>query len=280
MTGSGFVLATPPPSVGPAVADKAPIEDAAIADRAEPTEAAVAVKANVVDAALPFDDPMSHAPDFVRNPKMSKSPEMSIESLRRKAQEESKICGSRKFFESYAAVIQGTPSKNILRICLPCVFDERDFVSYGEVRKYIFVTSQRRSCFIYGDIIDHAPLYSIDLSDYVALREDPNNPDPNSFTISPVPNTNKPRDEMVTILLKTKSDLKQSYQFTFDTTNDSSLPDQFLSLFDNENTIGIIQQPGSHAVSATMSGGKISKKLNDFEEELAATCTPPSRGSI
>jgi hypothetical protein len=257
--GKDFVLATPAPSVDPAVAVMAPVEGAAVADRVEPSEAAIADKPDVVDAALPFDNPMKHAPDFVRNPKKSISSEMSIESLRRKAIKESKSGGCRAFFESYAAVIQGTPSKNILRICMPCVFDERDFVSYGETRKYIFVTT-RGSCFIYGDIIDPKPLYSIDLLEYVALREDPDNPDPNSFTISPVTNTNKPRDEMVTILLKAKADLKQSYQFTFDTTDDSSLPIGFLSLFDDTDTLDIMQQPGSHADSSTVSNGKNSKK--------------------
>lgn len=37
-------------------------------------------------------------------------------------------------FEGNAAVLRGAPKKNILKRALPLFFDERDFVSYGEVR--------------------------------------------------------------------------------------------------------------------------------------------------
>jgi hypothetical protein len=263
---SGFVHAAPAPIVDPAVADKAPVEDAAVADGAVPTDAAIADRPSIVEPAVPFDNPMKYAPDCVRNPKISKSSVLSVNALRKQCKEDAKNGTVEKttttYFESYAAVIQGTPSKNIFRRCLPCMLDERDFVSYGEVRKYIFVTSPKGSCFIYGDIIDPTPLYGINLVDYIAVREDPNQPDSNSFTISPVPNTNKPRDELVTILLKTKSDLKQAYQFTFDTTNDTSLPDRFLSLFDNDTTNTNIQLPGSHAV---ISSNEQVKKVKEKE---------------
>jgi hypothetical protein len=245
-TMNGFVQATPAPQVEPAVAEKAQIEDAAIADMAPPTEAAIAERAQIVDAARTCDDPMLFAPENVRNPdKVARCP-LSVEALRLES-----VADNNNTFECYAAVLQGPPSKSMLRLCVPCVFDERDFVSYGEIRKYIFVRGCHggyQTCFVFGDKTDPSPLYGINLNEFDAYMEDPENPDPNGVTISPVPNTNKPRKEMITILLRYRTNRQHAYQFTFDTSNDPTLANRFLDLFkQNDNKKGT--KEGGYAVS-------------------------------
>jgi hypothetical protein len=135
-------------------------------------------------------------------------------------------------FESYAAVIKGAVRKNFLQILLPCIYDERDFVAYGEVKYYVLVKDGL--CYIYVQETDPSPLYAIDVSLYFAVFEDPLKLEKGSWTISPMPNTNLPRKSMKTILLKLKATGKQAFQFTFDTENDESLAKVFQGLFDND----------------------------------------------
>mmetsp|Transcript_3728 Transcript_3728/g.10506 ORF Transcript_3728/g.10506 Transcript_3728/m.10506 type:complete len:240 (+) Transcript_3728:89-808(+) len=132
-------------------------------------------------------------------------------------------------FESKAAVMKGSPKKNFLRRAVPILFDERDFVSYGEVTRYVFI--QGPCCFIYTDAVDQSPLYTINLEDVVAILEDPKKPDKNSFTVSPRINTNEARENLATILLKHKSTGKQAYQFTFDLSGDKSIAKRFMDVF-------------------------------------------------
>jgi hypothetical protein len=129
-------------------------------------------------------------------------------------------------FESYAAILRGAPEKNFLKVCLPCIYDERDFVTFGEVKKYCLIKGS--TCFIFLQDTDLAPLYAIPLDEVYAIQEDPSHPDPASITVSPVPGTNKSRQTMVTIMLKYRKDDSQAYQFTFDTEQDSSLAKRFL----------------------------------------------------
>ncbi|MGK3755997.1 MAG: hypothetical protein ACI8RD_008307, partial [Bacillariaceae sp.] len=86
-------------------------------------------------------------------------------------------------FESEAAVIKGCVEKIALRRWLPMIYDERDFVSYGEVRRYVFV---KGNCiFVYGQKYDPKPLFVIQLESIRAEIEDPNKPHKNSYSISP-----------------------------------------------------------------------------------------------
>ena len=103
---------------------------------------------------------------------------------------------------------------------------------------------------MYNDITDPIPLYQIALSTpsppqppnhnhhhhLSVIREDPYHPHRYSTTISPVPNTNLPREEMKTILLLSSSSSKNGsppqqqlllYQFTFDTSQDPTVADRF-----------------------------------------------------
>lgn len=122
-----------------------------------------------------------------------------------------------------------------------CIFDcrlpgsslDRDFIAYGEAKKFVLVKGT--SCFIYGEEHDPSPLYAIPLEDVYAVLEDPDAPDPMSVTVNPRPSDHKPRDGMVTVLLKYRSDGSQAYQVTFDTSSDRTLAKRFIDILDHVN---------------------------------------------
>jgi len=173
--------------------------------------------AQAVDPAVPFDNPRVFAPA----PQPEVESTISVAALREAGGSD---------FESYAAILRGAPEKNFLKTCLPCIYDERDFVSFGEARKYALIKGA--SCFVFNDDTDPSPLYAIPLNDLYTILEDPDKPDPGSVTISPELNTNKPRKGMVTVLLKYKNNSSQAFQFTFDTLKDPSLPNYFIDAVD------------------------------------------------
>eukprot|EP00523_Entomoneis_sp_CCMP467_P012219 CAMPEP_0168765386 /NCGR_PEP_ID=MMETSP0725-20121227/297_1 /TAXON_ID=265536 /ORGANISM="Amphiprora sp., Strain CCMP467" /LENGTH=248 /DNA_ID=CAMNT_0008814637 /DNA_START=11 /DNA_END=757 /DNA_ORIENTATION=- len=219
-------LASPAPTVEQAEAAPAPREASARANHALQSEAVQVEPAPRVDAATPVDDPRSHAPANVVTA-ATKSMEQAQQELGVEAFRALSPAGKLDF-ESYAAVIRGGPQKNIFRKCLPCVFDERDFVAYGEVKHFVGVLGQ--SCIVYAEETSQKPYYAIDLTQFTALQEDSDNPDPQSWTISPDPDTNRQRRSLVNILLKTKKERKQAFQFTFDTEDDPSLAKRFLDV--------------------------------------------------
>lgn len=125
-------------------------------------------------------------------------------------------------------MIKGRVERNFLRRWFPCVYDERDFVAFGEVARFLFV---KGNCiFVYGQETDPNPLYAIQLESVVAMQEDPKNPDADSFTISPRINTNEARENLVTVLLKDRTTRKQSYQITFDTSKDNGVAKRFIDV--------------------------------------------------
>lgn len=126
--------------------------------------------------------------------------------------------------------MKGGVQRNFLRRALPLLYDERDFVSYGEVLRYVFL---KGNCiFVYGQESDASPLYAVQVETVVAVVEDPKKPDRHSYTISPRVNTNEGRENLVTILLKDRATGKQAYQFTFDTTEDRSVAKRFQDVLD------------------------------------------------
>lgn len=140
-------------------------------------------------------------------------------------------------FESQAAVLRGAPEKTFLKVWLPFIFDERDFVAFGEVLRYVLVKGN--CCFVFADDKSHAPIYAISLDEVRAVMEDPKNPDPTSVTISPAPGkvyVNYSKENLITVLLKSRKDGSQAYQFTFDTSNDRSLAKRFHDLIENSST--------------------------------------------
>lgn len=219
-------LAAPAPKVEEAVAEKAAAEDPATADRVQQSEAVRVSSARAVDPALPYDDPMRYAPAIVSNPNRDVLPNaLTVETLRGTAGSD---------FESEVAICRGAPEKNFLKRCLPFFFDERDFATYGELKKYCLVKGD--CCFVYGEETDNKPLYAIPLEDFFAQIEDRDKPDKLSITINPEPKTNKQRKEYVTVLLKNRSSAKTEapFQFTFKVDKDPTLPQRFVDVLPKE----------------------------------------------
>jgi hypothetical protein len=224
-------LAPPALRASAAVADKAPSTEPAVADRVQQSPPVQAQPMEPAGPSIPYDDPANfsqttvHTDGSVSTTKNSGNTTLlSVSSLRGQA-------GAT--FESYAAVLRGAPEKNFLKVCIPCIYDGRDFVSFGEVKKYCLIKGA--TCFIFLENTDLAPLYAIPLDEVYPVQEDPNHPDPASITVSPVPGTNKPRKAVVTIMLKYRRDDSQAYQFTFDTEQDASLAKRFIDAVEMGN---------------------------------------------
>jgi hypothetical protein len=218
-------LAEAAPRVEAAAAESAPYPEAATASMPQQSEPTKTSPANPVEPATPYD-PKLHAPECVTNP--SKTPNMSLTVAKLRG-------GSGADLEFYAGVSRGAPEKMFLRRYLPFIFDERDFASYGEVKKYVLIKAG--SCFVYGEESDPSPIYAIPLDNVFSVLEDRDKPDKGSITISPLPGSNKPPEGMVTVLLKYRENGKQAYQFTFDTDcYDKALPKRFMDLVDRSQT--------------------------------------------
>jgi hypothetical protein len=228
-------LAPPALRASAAVADKAPSTEPAVADRVQQSPPVQAQPMEPAGPCIPYDDPANFSQTTVHlvdNTKGSVIPTknsgittlLSVSSLRGQ---------TGATFESYAAILRGAPEKNFLKVCLPCIYDERDFVTFGEVKKYCLIKGA--TCFIFLQNTDLAPLYALPLDEVYPVQEDPNHPDPASITVSPVPNTNKPRKTVVTIMLKYRRDDSQAYQFTFDIEQDASLAKRFIDAVEMGN---------------------------------------------
>lgn len=155
-----------------------------------------------------------------------------------------------------AAVIQGGVPKNFLRKFFPLCFDERDFVSFGEVTRYVFV---KGNCiFIYGEATAPVPLYAILIGTVRAEQEDPKNPDSNSHTVSPQANNNEAAENLVTVLLRDKETERIAYQVTFDTTSDKSVAKRFLDIINRNAKVY-----GEEVVTASVIKAKnVGKAMN------------------
>lgn len=209
-------LAAPAPQVEKATASIQSFSEEVQVEAAEESGGASVEPAPKTDPAVPFNDPVKFGPKL--SPPETSA--LSVAALR----------GRGTSFEAVAACIKGGVEKNALRRLLPFVYDERDFVSYGEVLRFIFVKGN--VIFVYGQEIDPRPLYAIDFASVRAVVEDPNKPDPHSFTISPQIDTNKTGAHFKTVLLKDKLTGKQEYQITFDTSRDKSIVKRFVDILE------------------------------------------------
>lgn len=219
-------VAEPPLSVEPATADSVREVEPAIADVSKEGGSIRVDEVKEVEPALTYEEiqeSKNENHDGVATAAAATTKvdaavdDFSVENLRTKLNVR---------FECYAAVLHGASPKTFIQRILPCIFDERDYVSYGEVKKYVLIVEG--SCFIYKDHTDAHPLYAIDLTKTKPIVDDRIRPDPESATISPLPNENLQPVHMKTINLKYISNMKQAYQFTFDTKNDSTLAKRFM----------------------------------------------------
>jgi hypothetical protein len=201
--------------------DPAPKVDAASAEPARPQEAAAAEKAlasSTVQAdkapsvSIVHAEPPSEVGTLIAdNATDEKHPPNAtlIESLR---------SSNKILFESVVALIPGEADKNIFQRMLPRLIDERSCVSFGEVKRHVVVVEG--SCYIFADETDTSPLYSIDVTNLRAVKEDVRRPHFRSHTVSPgartgLPKANQSRETLGTVLLlDTKG--KIAFQLTFD----------------------------------------------------------------
>jgi hypothetical protein len=244
-------LATPAPEVEEAIADAAVHSHSSYrAEPARPSDDTTAEPTKPVEPAVPYDDPKKFAPQFTKE----QMNHLSVAALRG---------GAGSDFESKAAVLRGAPTKNILQILLPCIYDERDFVAMGEVTRYVFI---KGNCiFVYGQDTDPSPLYAIPLETVRAIQEDPKKPDKHSVTISPRVNTNEARQNLVTILLKYRNSGKQAYQFTFDTMSDKSVAKRFL---DHVNFVAKTSATGEVVSASVLKADYIGKEAAKRQPDI------------
>ncbi len=218
-------LALPPIRVEEAVAAPCEVEEPATADPARPSHSMRIVTTSPTVEPATIDMTTTELPV----PPKAISP-LSVDGLR--------TAPGVNHFEGDVAILPRAPDKTMLQIVLPCLYDDRHFISFGEAKKYCFMKGT--ICYVYNDPTDPQPLYQISFSTpptkskYTVVVEDRWHPDPYSTTISPEPQTNLPRPEMKTVLLfketATTTTTQLLYQFTFDTSQDATMADRFLSI--------------------------------------------------
>lgn len=211
-------LAEPAPKVATAVVGKAPTVDEAKTEDAQVVAPATVEKATEVGPAVPYDVKK----DAAKIKHASHEKGISVKALRGTTGAD---------FESVAALLRGAPKKNFLKKHFSLIFDERDFVSFGEVKRFVIIKGD--CCFVFTDDSDIQPLYAIPLDEVTAIMEDPKKPDKFAVTISPTHLGNASKVEYKTVLLKYRSDGSQAYQFTFDSTTDKSVAKRFLDVVQN-----------------------------------------------
>jgi hypothetical protein len=204
-------LASPAPRVETAQAEKAPSPDVAVTEPARPSESVRVEKAENVEPAV------AGVKEQVISQPQRKLGGISVEALRGESGAD---------FEGNAAVLRGAPKKDILKRFLPLFFDERDFVAYGEVLRFVLIKGD--CCFVFTEQDDPSPVYAIPLDEVYAIMEDAKRPDKFSVTISPTSNKNMSKEDLKTVLFKYKKDSSQAFQFTFNTHSDKSLAKRFL----------------------------------------------------
>lgn len=146
----------------------------------------------------------------------------------------SKLRSQGILFEGPAAVTQGMITTTyrkfqiFLSKCLPYgkyLYDERDFVSYGELLRYIAVKDQ--TLFVYTEESAANPIYTIPIESLHPVKENSNKPHPRSLTISPMTNSNMQAQDLQTVLLLDARD-RLVLQCTFHCKNNPHTADDFI----------------------------------------------------
>lgn len=138
-------------------------------------------------------------------------------------------------FEGPVGITKGlvvTITRKTLGRILPALYDDRDFISYGEIERYVAI--QDHTCFVYPSKAEPALLYTIPISTLKPTREDPKNPHKRSLTVSPNPITNLQGDGLDTILLLDARG-KLAFQFTFDLSKGKRLAEDFMAVVVESN---------------------------------------------
>jgi len=203
-----------PPNATPAYSSPLSNEsgESSIAPAVEAAPPNVAPAPNVEAAEL-YNDARKFAPvDLLDEPHVKGSTTISPVTL----------IATGAHFAAEAAVSRGREPSTV-RTLLPCLFEPRDFVSYGEVARYVVLKDY--TVFIYSDELDTNPLYTISLETLTVKKENPKKLHKFSVTISPSTNLAKEAYETV-LLLDSKKKLE--CQFTFDVSKDKELANNFI----------------------------------------------------
>jgi len=212
------------PAVESVVASRAPASEGTLVQPAQFVEPAVADPAATVEPATTVDNPAHHAPLAATKRLQIDSP-TSVEAFRSMGD---------VLFESYAAVVRGATKKGCFLLLLSWECFQRDFVSFGEALRYIMVRDEHIYVFLSDS--EPAPLFVIPFSNLFPILEDRLRPDKDSVTMNPTANTNLANEDLVTVLLKYRSNRKQAFQFTFNTQNDGTLAQRFFAaILGNKN---------------------------------------------
>lgn len=253
------IRAAPAPVVGPATAEDVIKVEPALARGATPEAPPKPEPAKAVGPAVPFDNPIQFAPDnttgAAATPRVDPA-KITAASLRQNGGTD---------FEGYAAVLERAPEKNFVQKILPCIFDERNFVTYGEAMKYVVIKGS--TCFVFLDESGIQILYTCSLDDVCVVQEDRNKPHKYSYTVSPVPGTNKSKETMITVLFKSKIkksfqkniDHKQAHQFTFDTSKDPSIFKRFMDAVEKSSAKGLSPVTATSVCRVTAEGKAVTK---------------------
>jgi hypothetical protein len=214
---------TPAPKVEAATAEAvrpkaAPLVEEAVASsvtNAERPEHSSYVSASPPPNASLSTDANQAAADENEKKQQTDNSKPSVEALR---------ATGKVLFEGYAAVIIGPVHKNLCEKAFRCIYDERSFLSYGEVKRYIVLMKGSNTIFVYADADMPSPMYTIPLDNLQLEHEDPQNPHFYSHTISPEANAgmlgepfsnNKSKASLDTVLLMNGNG-KIAYQLAFD----------------------------------------------------------------
>lgn len=213
-------LADPAPFSEPHTAEplpsSSPFISPTIVQPAIPSEPVKVDPAPTVEPAILMGGPEHEQPSSSTVPNLTETSVPVISTT-----EPSKI-----LFESTAAVTRGT-QRTLLQTLLPLIFDERDFVSYGEVLRYIVIQNQK--CFIYPEKSSPTPLFTIPLQGrrLFLQKENLKEPHPRSMTVSPT--GRKGMSHLVSVLLTDQRN-NLLFQFVFDTSVQASVADEFIEV--------------------------------------------------
>lgn len=190
-------------------------------------------KTGTVEPAVTVDDAKQFAPlKQLNEPHFDSSKGVSLEKLRESGLE----------FENEAGVCKGLQMHGMRKVTLalskvaPSIWDARDFVSYGEISRYIAVKDD--VLFVYISEKEPTFLFTVPLESLKAVRENPKKPHKRSVTVSPGygDGVDRQDDNVVNVLLLDARD-KLVYQLAFNTANDEELVDRFLAVMQHANSI-------------------------------------------
>lgn len=145
-------------------------------------------------------------------------------------------------FEGAAGICRGMDMHVVRRVTLalskflPAIYDQRDFVSYGEILRYIVIKDN--ILFVYAEKTDPNYLYTISLDSLHAVKEDGRNPHNRSVTVSPGYGTGKDRQDgnIVNVLLLEARN-KLVYQIAFNIAKDETIADNFVNVVQRINKV-------------------------------------------